>query len=411
MAKVIWVGLAEALADIQRVTVTTFTAGTVLTVTVNSRNVSYTCITGDTAASAVAGLIAAFGSSNDARTREITAVADNGDSTKFFLVGPANGTPLFSPSVGSGLSIASYQTGTGPNHANNVANYSTGALPSAADTLVFSGLTTTDGPQHALTALSAIALDVVEVRSDYQGSIGLPDVNVNGYVEFRTKYLTTNSPIITVSGNANETAQRLRFFCTVTNTTVRATGLASPAPGFYPLNFYGCGAGSSLFINNYGASVCPGFGQTATLATVDAVGSSVALNSGTTAPACTFRGSQVLIDCIVTALTFLDNTTAVVLPGTTTTGSLAFNCVGSQVDWRSVVAPASTVNVGINGTLNVNNVAGTIAAFTLVMDAGATFNDPTGNMTTTFEVQFPRCRPSDCQLILKQATKFTVDTL
>jgi hypothetical protein len=193
MAKLKFLGIAQAVSQIDEVTLGgTWTAGEKARLLINGKYAEYTVQTSDTAALVAAGLQAAA-VLMDAEFTEITFTVA---STKITATGTA-GVPFTMTvaelSSSGTIATTTTQAATGPNHWNNAANWSTGAVPVNSDEVflevdtaaIYYGFPT--GLELTSFAMSA-------------GSVGLPDQNALGYVEYRARYLTIGTATLLVTG-------------------------------------------------------------------------------------------------------------------------------------------------------------------------------------------------------------------
>lgn len=186
MATVIFRGDSAAVAQVGTFTVTAYDAATTYKITINGKVVSTVGVT-DTSGTASA-LLTALQNSSFPEFQEITWSVATATITGTAKTPGKSFTATSSVSGGTGT-IGAYTAVTansGPGDVSQASNYSTGALPSANDTLIFenvSGVNLNEG----LTALAAIQLTQVWFRN-WGGDVGLPQHNGN-YWEYRQAYL------------------------------------------------------------------------------------------------------------------------------------------------------------------------------------------------------------------------------
>lgn len=209
-----WVGGAPAVAQISTITIAnTWATGDTVTVTVNNKALIVTVGAAATVTDVAAALAAAINAADkttglvgsESRNfggREIPEFLDFSATSNLGVVtltGEVAGTPFtFSSSevtAGTGTATAATPTpATGPNHADNAANYEGGSLPVNNDVLFFD-----KGDVDCLYGLgyfrtATVALDVY-FTNDWTGRLGLPAVNeTNGYVEYRQRYFYFYAP-------------------------------------------------------------------------------------------------------------------------------------------------------------------------------------------------------------------------
>jgi hypothetical protein len=336
------------------------------------------------------------------------------DPTKILVYGAADGRPITNVAGVTGVAAAHTTTGTGPYHVDNVKNWSLGAVPVATNVVVFDGLTTNDGPKYALTTLSAVTLGGVKVLPTYKGSIGLPDTSPAGYTEWREKYMSMKSATFSILSNTADADQRFRINGSALAAAIFASGGGGQS-GVYPLHLHNFPSTSTLELTNYGAKICPEFGQAATFATIEANnGSALDLESGVvTAGAVTVDGSAAFLDCVYASLTMRGNSNVLGGPNAScSTGTgIAVSIDGGNLDWRSTSKPAAEVAIGTDASLITKRAVGTIATFIAHQYQNSTLDDETGRCTMPQVVNYVRCSPQTCRTIRPEHIKSTWDVL
>lgn len=204
-----WKGTAVAIA--QRTTLTftgSFAATNTVTVSCNGNNLVVTL--GSTSAASVTAVASAVSAAINASSATASLSADETrniggqqipEFTEFTasssagvvtLTGNTRGKPFSvtaSETASGSVAVATSVAATGPNHADNAANWSGGTLPVSNDVLLFDS-----GGVSVLYGLQVFTdgsiNNAVEITTDYTGSIGLPVYDVvSGYAEYRERYL------------------------------------------------------------------------------------------------------------------------------------------------------------------------------------------------------------------------------
>ena len=405
MATVIWLGSAQAVAQVDTLTVGSATAGHTFWVTINGKVLKYTAGSGETTTTVAAALQALLAASAEP---EFAEIAWTTSTNTVVATGPAGGTP-FTLSVAGGtgtFSRTATTTPTGPSDAANAANYSGGALPSAADHLVF------EGPGAAclygLTALAAVALGSVTRRATYAGPIGLGEQNPAGYREYRTRYFSANAPTILVEQPADDGAGQVRLDVVHTGSpaTVTAVGdRAATGLGAEALEVFGLPTGSVVNVSGGSVAVAPLTGQAAAVATLRAVDSTVTVGGGVTLGAADFYNSTARVGSTLASLAVDGGTVTV-------TGAAAATTVtvdGGELVWRSTGSPG-TVAVGGGGRIDFAAAPAAVAlggAATLA--AGSAWNDPAGRVTGPYDLVLDRCQIAEVSLALGTQRTLTID--
>lgn len=406
MAIVSWVGLAQAVADYWQLAVGTPTIGNNYGFTAQSRSVSFKAVTA-TPADTAAGIVAAWAASSDARLKnDMTVTINSADATKIDVYGASDGRDVTLTAT-TGVTPTHVTTGTGPNYADAVANYSTGALPSASDTLFFSGLTRNDGPKYALSALSAISLTRLDVDPSYQGVMGLPDQSASGYSEFRTKYFQVKAANHRILSNGPDFDQRFRINGLALASAIILAG-AGAQSGAYTVHLYNFPTTSTLQAQNISVATAPEAGQTCVLDGTTGVnctnGAVVNFSSRTTLGAVSLDTTSGYLDCAFASLALKQKSSVIAGPNAScSTGSGIANIVNSgTLDWRSPSVPAAEVEIGTDATLITRNAVSAIPAFIAHMYSRSTLDDMTGKITKPFTTKYHECGPTDVTIILPE---------
>lgn len=202
-----WRGDAQEVSQVSRLTVGgTVTAGDVVTATINRKEVSYTAQSGDTLALVASGLYDALSASTIPEFAEVTWSYTTGD---VYVVGTGTGSVPFtvtaSVSGGATLTLAATTptAASGPNHYDVDDNWSLGTKPTSSDdTVIGAGASLLYGG-------GTIAGNTISIRGEFSESIGLPKINTNGYVEYRTRYVTFDSATVKVGEGAGTGSSQL----------------------------------------------------------------------------------------------------------------------------------------------------------------------------------------------------------
>lgn len=395
MATKTWVGLAKTVRQVQTVTVTAGDAATTYTVTINGKVASYTGSA--TVATIAAGLYAACAAMTAGEFTELTFAYTSGAS--FTITGPTDGTPFTATagvSGGTGTVSSAATTAAGsPNDASLAANYSGGSLPSASDTLVFENSDVS--VLYGLTGLAAIGLAAVIRRVSFTGTIGLPDLNANGYPEYRTKDLSVNAPSITVEQSGQDQAQQIRLnVVTGSATTLTVIGDAAGGQvGSEAVEVRGMPASSVLNVSGGSVAVAPLAGQVCTVATLRGLNGTVRVGSGATLTTVNLQNCQARLDAGCTTLGVDQGGTV------TVTGSAAVtntNVDGGTVAWRSTGSPG-TVKVGSGGVMDFSEAPAAVSlGATAEVYGGGAWRDPAGRVATSYSVTVVRASLGEVSL-------------
>jgi len=207
MAVKTWKGGAAAVAQLVTGSVDTMDTGSTYIVTIGGYTVSTVGVT-DVATTA-GNLVTALNASPHPYFTVVTwANPSAGTITGTADVAGAPFTAALTVSGGTGTvtDFAVTTAATGPHHVNEAENWSGGALPSAADSVIIAGGTSL---LYGLDALSAVALVDVDIRQTFTGSIGLEPsafassldgetLDAEGIREYRSTPLELDADVITI---------------------------------------------------------------------------------------------------------------------------------------------------------------------------------------------------------------------
>lgn len=228
MARNEWLGNAQAVKQITTITIAnTWATADTVTVTCNGKTVTVTvgaaAATTDVAAALNAALTGAAAVGTETRNTtgnliaEFTEFVSTVSGSVVTLTGVTAGVPFTATAsestAGSGTATAATPTAaTGPNHADNVANWSVGSLPVDTDDIVIAAPVSI---LYGLTALASIAGKLLIYASFWSGgaTIGLPKIRrLSGslsYNEYRATFLEldgcTSGSQIGVGGAVGQT--------------------------------------------------------------------------------------------------------------------------------------------------------------------------------------------------------------
>lgn len=345
-------------------------------------------------------IAAACAASAEAEFAEITW--ESSDAVVTFT-GPDDGAPITVAKTDGGSNsttlVLSATAPLSPHDLGDAANYSSNALPSGSDALVFEE-SDVDAKYNA-AALTGITLASVTRRSSFTGRLGLAAQNPAGYVEYRTAEVELDAPAITVEIAPGDAAEQIRIKSVSSSAVtllVQGDG-ATTAVGDEVVQVRGLPASSVVRCNGGSVAVAPLAGQTATVATLLAQDSTVWLGSGVTLANATFTNCTFRLDCSATTLTTYEGGTGDVR-GAAAVGNSGLKVYGGTVQWRSTGATGNSPVVGANATLDFGQAP---AAVTMggacELNRGCAFLDPAAKIAS-YSLSFNRCGPQDCTLDL-----------
>lgn len=398
MADIFWLGKAQATPQVDTVVIGSHTAAQTFTATINGKTITYIAGASDTTNALVAtGLAAAL---DDSTEGEFTELDFEASGANVLVTGPDDGAPFTLTVGGTGtISTSTTTSPVSPSDIGNGANYSGGSLPAAADRLVLQG---TDVPMKYNAGALTNAITVARFRS-YTGSIGLPDINPNGYREYRTTHLALNATAIYFEeGNADSAGQFRLSGTSASACTVNVVGEgSSQQAGFEVLELKGFVANSVLNVTSGSVTVAPFAGQTSILTTIRGTNSTITLgpgctlSSGTT-PTINLTNCTAVINTTYTTFTMNGGQTTVLGSAAATTQTVD----GGILTWKST-GSLGTPEIGGGGTLDLSFAPAAVAAGgTIKVNAGAAMLDPNGRIGTSYNIQLYRCDMNEVSLLI-----------
>ncbi|MDE2102946.1 MAG: hypothetical protein KGL39_37225 [Patescibacteria group bacterium] len=413
MATVHYTWNAPVVAQVNTITPANVASTNTFTVTINGLSITFTAGVSDTVATVSAGLAALLAASTIPEFKEVAWT-----STAANVIGTAKtaGIPFTQTSSASGgtatLTTAVATTSSSPTDASVVTNYSTGALPSASDTLVVEN--SGQNIFYGLTALSAIHLAAFQAPITFTGLIGLPEFSANGYPEYRNQYLelycdsvsigTASSSAGSSLGSANGSG-RIKIDSLSYQTALVVNGTANPVDSpLEAVQWKGTDTSNTITVNKGTVGVAIQSGETAAVAsfvcgyvtqpTTDSwlrFGSGVTLSSA----AGTQSGGTLTVQSALDTLDKLGGTlfvlgAATVTALTASTGTTYYQSSGTLTTYYG--ASGSVLDCSRDSTTRI------ITNITLYK--GASLLDPQQTITFSNGIILTYCRLSDVTLNL-----------
>lgn len=402
MADVFWVGKAKTTRMVRAVTVGSNTATETFTITIAGKTYSVTADGVLTPTQLAAALYALVSASTEPEYAELTWSTS---TTTVTATGPTDGRPFTLTAGGTGTCTASTTTAaSSPNDAAAVANYSTGALPTAASRLVFQG----DVPD-VLWNLDALTNAITAYRAaSHTGRIGLPLNSDSGYPEYRPRFLELNAVTITAELNARDRPGQLRLkgtsgsACTFTVTGPGTTAL----PGQEVVEAHGFVSTSAVRVVGASVSLCPEVGQTATVTSVTGTSSVLTLGAGLTPTTVVFDACTARVACGYTTLT-LDGGSSVETVGATAAATSTL-VQGGRVAWRSTGTPGA-LTVGSGGVFDAAAAPASVAVGAITLLAGGALVNPFDRLTRPYTVTLSSAEVGEVGLSIGTGMNFTVN--
>lgn len=179
MAKLVATGAAQARSQITTLTFAgTWAATETGTIKIGGKSVVYVCGGAETPTTVAAALVALCQQNSSSEFREATWTVLGPVITATTVAGTPITIVVSETAAAGTITDATPQAATGPNHWDNVDNWSTGAVPAAADEVYIDRSTIAFfyGLPTSLTLGKFVHT---------AGQVGLPDVNASGNPEYR----------------------------------------------------------------------------------------------------------------------------------------------------------------------------------------------------------------------------------
>lgn len=280
------------------ITITAVAAGGTLSAILNGKTLTYTVVTGDTTTTAAAALAALLTAGT---VPEYGPLTISQSAAVITFTGPADGRPFagmtggLTSSASGGtttLSQATTVAGSSPSDVGLAANWNragSAALPQNGDDVILGN--TAVPILYNLTALAAVLLNSYTRRQDFTGTVGLPENNPQGYVEYLPTYLQLGSnvaalPIVLGSGVTGTGPGRERY--DLQTYKYRADALAAgSALDDYAIRLLGTNTANVVRVGATSVGVATLPGETANLDNLSSVGpgGTLALGPGVTVTA------------------------------------------------------------------------------------------------------------------------------
>jgi hypothetical protein len=389
----------------------------VITVAIGNKTLSTTA-TSATTATVVSALVTTFNAARDnadgfyPEFADLTASAP-GSSTTFRITAATEGLPftctIATTETGGGaadaqtIDGAASSTGTastacsGPNHWNTAANWSTGAVPVAADDVIIAD---TDAAILYGLDQSAVTLTSLTINASYSGTIGLPEVNEDedeAYPEYRSTYLTIGATTLTIGRGDGQGSGRLKISNSNIQTALDVQSTGSGLDANLPaLLWKGTNASNVVNITSGSMGIAHVAGETATVTTLRASGDAVVIaGSGTTLTTLNQAGGDVTLYAGLTTVTKTGGTLTLWAGNVTTItddeGVTRYLGTGTVTTWN--------VGSGAVAAFTPADVPrGTLAGCTITnctLYAGAALLDPWGRVTFSNGFRLTRDRWAD----------------
>jgi hypothetical protein len=323
-----WAPNAATIAQVETGTVTAVANNATITATINAKTISYTCVVADTTTTAATNFFNLLNASTvPAEFSEITfANPSNGvitatakvPGTPFANVPGTSAGLVFSAAGGAAISQVHTTSNSSPSDVNNANNWNRGgsaAIPANGDDVVVGDSSV--AMLWNLDQLAAVQFNSYNRWQSFTGTIGLPENNPLGYMEWRATYFKfagNASPIQVVLGLATTGSgpQRERYNFGSQQVAVTVLGMGSPLDDF-GVRLLGTNTGNAMNIlaGSVGVAVLPGDTSNVGNVTLDG-NATLAFGPGVTwtaATTLTTNGGRVTLNTAPPTITAANGTT------------------------------------------------------------------------------------------------------
>ena len=341
MPTTFWIGNQRTTAQVDTLTITAAgAAGDTVIATINTKNVTYTVVSGDTTSTVASGLLALLQSAS--APPEFQELSYTVSSNVITCTAAVPGTPFTMTAFSTGgatIVHAVATTNQSPSDVNDAKNWlrsGVNSIPQNGDDVVVADSTVP--LLWNLTALAAVTFASYTRWQNFTGQIGLPENNPNGYYEYRPTYFqfigsagTFTMQLGIGQIGTGPTLEKYDNLAQQTNVVVLASGAAQQ-----DFNIYWKGSNASNVLSIVGGvSVAIGMlpAETATLASATVDGGALSLGSGVTfSGTLTVNGGTSTVLCAPATLSLL-NGAIVNVEGLALTYATVTARSGSRLNW------------------------------------------------------------------------------
>lgn len=391
MATKQFTGRAASVAQVTKVIFSSIVATNTYSVTINGKTVSAVA-TGTSLAALLDLLIGAWNVSAEPEHRAFVAAYHYDPSAVL------DGLKLTATKAGVPWTVTAAATtgsatptdevsASGPNFWNVAANWSGATLPSAGDTLEL--IDCTVSILYGLTDTTNYA--ALKVYASYTGQLGLPAWNVDGYAEYRTRYLTLGDgtvPIaVTIGEGVGNHAPSLRLNMNDASTTLNVLDGQSNSSS-YPIEVFDMKSTSTGVV--YGGGLLIDDSTTGTLASLKVMARAgartkprvkVTSRVTVTATECYGQGTEVELNGAGTTAVVRDSAkliarSAAAIATVTSSGR-------GVISWQSSGGIATKLKVETDGDVDFSEQVGAKTVAACEVSRGGKLRDPYKVVTWT----------------------------
>lgn len=293
MASIRWIGRAQAIAQVNTVTMAgagDWVTGDTVTLTINDKALVVTVGASLTDADVAITVKEAWENETLTDTTASYTPADGGqDIIEHSLItatvsGDVVTLTADTPGVPFTLTVTETTSGdetatgavataaTGPNHWDNADNWSTGSVPTTGDDLFFD-----NSDVSVLWALGQSSVDPasITIYQSYTGDIGLPKTNPAGYVEYFGDYLEIDVNTLVIGRDNGTGSGRIKIDSGSNTTAIIVENTGNPAESDLEAFLWkGSDVSNSIEVHNGSVAAAAFGGESATLNTTRVVGGS-----------------------------------------------------------------------------------------------------------------------------------------
>lgn len=336
MATTYWNPLSISAAQVDSITITAVATSGTLSVTINTKTITYTCTALDnatTAATALYNLL--LQPTIPAEFAQLTFANPANGVVTFTATNPGTPFTMTSGSAGGAtLSQVHTQANVSPSDVGNADNWirsGSASLPQNGDDVV---LANSSVPLlWNLAALAAVQFASLTRYQSFTGQVGLPPINSAGYVEYLPTYFQFTGPgtaipvVLGVGSGSGPSLERYNVGSQLVNVTVNGGGT---------IFILGTASANTLFLIGATVGIALWTNEVSTFATITVDGGGVlGLGAGVTiGTSVLVSGGQLISNTVVPALTLTNSGAATITSTGGTYTSVTAN-TGSSVAWNS----------------------------------------------------------------------------
>lgn len=236
-----WLGSSAAVKQVVTLVVGSNTSTHTFITTMNGKSITVTADGVLTTAQLASEIQEALADSDIPEFREVDWTVDSSTVTGTAVTA---GVPFEVSKSGTGTyTLTAVTDSSGPNHVDDVGNWSAGTLPDAAEDILIDG--DTADLLYGFDGITPAAYASFKVMASFEGNIGLPYWNTLGYVEYRDRAwpMDTAVPVTVGEGDGRGPARVNIDQDTALALTVHKTQ-PRQAPDIPVVNVYGCSSGT-----------------------------------------------------------------------------------------------------------------------------------------------------------------------